>query len=40
MHRRDILHRDIKPQNILVTKNQSKVSSYKLADLGFAKYHA
>ena len=31
------LHRDIKPQNILLKKDKTGNNMYKLADFGFAK---
>lgn len=39
MHRRDILHRDIKSQNIIANRDSKGIISFKLADLGFAKHH-
>ena len=36
MHGQSYLHRDIKPQNILVKKEEGK-DTFKLADFGFSK---
>ncbi len=39
LHANDIVHRDIKPQNILVANSNSDANfSYKLADFGLAKF--
>ena len=35
-----LIHRDIKPQNILLVSKDLAVSSFKLADFGFAKQFA
>ena len=36
----DLIHRDIKPQNILLTSKDLATTSFKLADFGFAKQFA
>ena len=35
-----LIHRDIKPQNILLVSKDLAASSFKLADFGFAKQFA
>ena len=37
VHARQIVHRDIKPQNILVTQHANGGKQFKLSDLGIAK---
>jgi len=36
MQRKGILHRDIKPDNILILKKENNTVEYKVADFGFA----
>jgi serine/threonine protein kinase len=36
MQKKNFVHRDIKPDNILIAKNTQKGYSYKIADFGFA----
>ena len=36
MQRRNFVHRDIKPDNVLIAKSKNKTYSYKMADFGFA----
>eukprot|EP01083_Nonionella_stella_P008800 25438_1 len=37
MHRNNIAHRDIKPQNVLLFEDQNNGARWKITDLGFAK---
>lgn len=39
MHKRRYRHGDLKPQNILIFTGQTSVGTWKVADLGLAKFH-
>lgn len=39
IHKQKYRHGDLKPQNILIFTGESKVGTWKIADLGLAKFH-
>lgn len=39
IHKQNYRHGDLKPQNILIFAGKSKVGTWKIADLGLAKFH-
>jgi serine/threonine protein kinase len=38
MHRKNIIHRDIKPDNILINKIEEEHYDIRIADLGLATF--